>query len=50
MPPVTFFRLDDQNNSSQLIDTAGVLDFLGCAWWPSCPPLGMYYVEFLICQ
>jgi hypothetical protein len=26
------------------LHTAGVLDFLGCAWWPFCPPLGMYTV------
>jgi len=34
-----------QNNSRKLIlGTAGVLDFLGCAWWPFHPPLGNIFL------
>jgi hypothetical protein len=27
---------------NSFISTAGVLDFMGCAWWPFVPPVGMW--------
>lgn len=40
--------LDGQNINKLILGTAGVLDFLGCAWCSFHPPVGMYYVYFLL--